>query len=292
MRLYFLIFGMVCILYYFILRLYTGRRWPTFSGFWLITGGAHLALGCAPFFVGMRTVFQCLVPAVWTVFLVGEIPIVGGMLKNRYTLIRHAAENRHTLKKCHEGEHMAAHQAGCIIILGAFVNGTTLSSALKSRLDTALMYLSCFPKTTVIVSGGQGKDEAVPEADAMADYLIQSGVPEGQIIREDRSVSTRENLRFSRKLADSLYDSNKSSPVGERTGIVTSDFHMFRTLILARQEGYRRVCPLPAPSDPVFLPNYLVREFFAVAAAVLSGFRKKEKNKKRTDGHNKPESVK
>ena len=254
MRFYFLIFGFFCILYYIILRIYTGRPWPTFSGFWLTAGGAHLAVGCAPFPAFIREFLTYAVPAAWVFVLAGTAVIVSPV-----------ADKRIFRRKTQE-------KTDVIIILGAHVNGTRISASLKSRLDTALDFLRRFPDTKVIVSGGQGRGEAVAEADAMAEYLIRSGIESGRIIREGKSASTRENLRFCREFLDAEE---------EKAGIVTSDFHVFRTLLLAGQEGYRRATAIPAPTEPVFLPNYLVREFFAVICTSLSGtFKNKLKNRK------------
>ena len=112
----------------------------------------------------------------------------------------------------------------------------------------------------MIVSGGQGSGEDISEADAMAAYLLSRGVERKKIIREDRSTSTRENLRFSRRYLDALSDS---------AAIVTNDFHIFRAVLTAQREGYRHVFSLPASSNPVFLITSLVREFFDVAALYL-----------------------
>ena len=98
--------------------------------------------------------------------------------------------------------------------------------------------------------------------DAMAEYLIENGIPEEQIRREDRSTSTRENLRFSRMYADAGKDS---------VGIVTNDFHIYRSSVIARQEGYRNIYLIPADSNPVFQINYLAREFFGVIHVWVKG---------------------
>ena len=94
----------------------------------------------------------------------------------------------------------------------------------------------------------------------MAGYLLEKGVPRGQIFLEDKSASTRENLRFSRKYADAERD---------KVGIVTNDFHIYRSSLIARQEGYRNIYLIPADSNPVFQLNYLVREFFGVIQVCL-----------------------
>ena len=147
-----------------------------------------------------------------------------------------------------------------IIVLGAQVRGRYITNSLRRRLDRALAYAGRFPGVKVIVSGGQGPGEAVTEAEAMAGYLLEKGVPRGQIFLEDKSASTRGNLRFSRKYADAERD---------KVGIVTNDFHIYRSSLIARQEGYRNIYLIPADSNPVFQLNYLVREFFGVIQVCL-----------------------
>ena len=85
--------------------------------------------------------------------------------------------------------------------------------------------------------------------------MEKKGIEPERIIKEDRSVSTRENLKFSRK-----YLRQKDGSVL----IVTNGFHLYRASLIARSEGYMDVELLPASVNPVFFPNYMVREFFAL----------------------------
>lgn len=236
MKYYFLIVGCLCILYYLVLALYSRRLRSTFAVFWLISGGAHLLLGCAPLPVYAYTTLGWICGACWIVFLSAEYKIIRGMYE-----------------RCDE-------ELDWIIVLGAQVRGRYITNSLRRRLDRALAYADRFPGVKVIVSGGQGPGEAVTEAEAMAGYLLEKGVPRGQIFLEDQSVSTRENLRFSRKYADAEHD---------KVGIVTNDFHIYRSSLIARQEGYRNIYLIPADSNPVFQLNYLVREFFGVIQVCL-----------------------
>ena len=236
MRYYFLITGCLCILYYLVLVFYSRRLRSTFAAFWLISGGVHLVLGCAPLPVYAYTTLGWICGACWIVFLSAEYKIIRGMYE-----------------RCDE-------ELDWIIVLGAQVRGRYITNSLRRRLDRALAYADRFPGVKVIVSGGRGPGEAVTEAEAMAGYLLEKGVPRGQIFLEDKSVSTRENLRFSRKYADAEHD---------KVGIVTNDFHIYRSSLIARQEGYRNIYLIPADSNPVFQLNYLVREFFGVIQVCL-----------------------
>lgn len=236
MRYYFLITGCLCILYYLVLVFYSRRLRSTFAAFWLISGGVHLVLGCAPLPVYVYKVLGCFCLGCWILFLFIEFKIIRGMRA-----------------QCDE-------ELDWIIVLGAQVRGRYITNSLRRRLDCALAYAVRFPRVKVIVSGGQGPGEAVSEAQAMAEYLEENGIPEEQIFKEDKSTSTRENFRFSRKYADAGHD---------KVGIVTNDFHIYRSSLIAHREGYRNIYLIPADSNPVFQINYLVREFFGVIQVVF-----------------------
>ncbi|MBR1781122.1 MAG: YdcF family protein, partial [Oscillospiraceae bacterium] len=105
------------------------------------------------------------------------------------------------------------HEPKVMIVLGAMVWPDGPSPVLRYRLDKALEYLDDHPEMTVIVSGGQGNDEPCSEAQAMADALIAAGVPAEQIVLEDTSFNTRQNLQNSRALMAELGYDPENTPV-------------------------------------------------------------------------------
>jgi uncharacterized SAM-binding protein YcdF (DUF218 family) len=147
-----------------------------------------------------------------------------------------------------------------IIVLGAQVKDSGPSRVLKYRLDKAYDYLQENENTICIVSGGQGKNEPVSEAEGMYEYLTGRGIDPERIYIEDASKTTAENLRLSQKYFDAETD---------RVGIVTNNFHMFRSLCIARRAGVKNVCGITAESTPVFLPNNMVRECLAIIKMYL-----------------------
>lgn len=82
-----------------------------------------------------------------------------------------------------------------------------------------------------------GKGEDVSEAYAMVQYLREHEVKDEQIMLEDQSRTTRENLRFSKAYLEEL-----KTPVG----IVTNNFHLFRALLIGRSEGYENLTGIAA----------------------------------------------
>lgn len=94
-----------------------------------------------------------------------------------------------------------------LVVLGAQMKATGPSKALQYRLDAAYDYLIQNPDTVVIVSGGQGSDEHISEAQGMYEYLVQKGIPAERILKEDRSRNTFQNLTFSAKFLNEEKDS-------------------------------------------------------------------------------------
>ena len=141
-----------------------------------------------------------------------------------------------------------------ILVLGSHVFSEGPCIVLQGRLDRAIAYLEKNPQTLCIVSGGQGSDEPASEAEVMARYMIAHGIDADRILREDRSTTTKENLKFSCRLI----------PEGAALGLITSDFHLFRALQMARKQGLRPIYGIPAASSRIYLPNNMFREFFAL----------------------------
>lgn len=149
-----------------------------------------------------------------------------------------------------------------VIVLGAQVRGETPSKALTKRLEAAYEYLEANERTKAILSGGQGDGEDITEAEAMHRYLAGRGIAPERLIKEDRSTSTEENLRFSAELAG-----GRDTAVG----LISNNFHICRALMIARKQGYTNVCGIAAYSDPKFQVHYMVREAFALVEGKLRG---------------------
>ncbi|QLG41882.1 YdcF family protein [Paenibacillus sp. E222] len=154
-------------------------------------------------------------------------------------------------------------EADYVIILGSGIKGTELTLTLKQRLDASLDYIRSHPQTPVIVSGGQGPGESIPEALAMKNYLVDQGISPAQVIMEDRSTSTQENMAFSKKIIDA---SGLEHP---EIMIVTSDYHMFRSKYLAAKNGYAAEYGISAPSPGYLKPINMIREYFGTIKALL-----------------------
>ncbi|HQN02253.1 MAG TPA: YdcF family protein, partial [Candidatus Hydrogenedentes bacterium] len=116
----------------------------------------------------------------------------------------------------------------------------------------------------VVVSGGQGRNETITEAEGMRRALVKQGVAAERIYLEDRASSTLENLRYSR---DVILATGGNTDRG--FAVVTSNFHLLRVRLLAKRVGMRVWC-VPAPTPWYLLPNVCLREYFALIKSLLA----------------------
>ena len=107
-----------------------------------------------------------------------------------------------------------------------------------------------------IMSGGQGADEIQSEASAMKTWVTERGIPGELVLLEDRSTNTHENMLYSKEIVNEMKPEAK-------TAFFTSDFHVFRAGLKARQVKMRAV-GMGSPTRWYFWPNAFVREFFGL----------------------------
>ena len=147
-----------------------------------------------------------------------------------------------------------------VIVLGAGLRGSRVPPLLASRLDRAKQVFDRAVRKgrspLLITSGGQGPDEDIAESHAMASYLIERGVPEDRILREDKSTSTMENLTFSRELMVGLRPNY-------RCLIVTNNFHAFRAALTARKAKVNGQV-VGSRTAAYYWPTATIREFVAI----------------------------
>ncbi|WP_258088941.1 YdcF family protein [Weissella fangxianensis] len=152
-----------------------------------------------------------------------------------------------------------------IIVLGAgLLNGKEVSPLLASRIQIALDFANKqYAKTGhypwLIFSGGQGGDEKLPEGVAMADYANHHGAQTNQVLIEDQSKTTYENMLFSKKILQA-HGLNLAKGL-----FATSDYHTFRAAGYARLVGLQ-IDGLGAKTSRFFIPNAFIREYIALLA--------------------------
>lgn len=150
-----------------------------------------------------------------------------------------------------------------LVILGCKVKNGAPSLMLKKRLDAAADYLSENEGVYVIVSGGQGSDEIISEAQCMRDYLVSCGIAPERIYMEDKSANTEENLSFSKEIIE-------REKLCGRITIVSDGYHQLRAEMIAEKLGMQAY-NISADTSWWLIPTYWVREWFGVTYYKLFG---------------------
>ncbi len=204
------------------------------------------------------TVFKPLFSIGLSIFILTQLFIVGFSFQNNYEY------------------------ADYTIVLGAGIEGERVLPTLQYRLDSTLDYVefieneSTNTKTNLneddniygflVMSGGQGSGESITEAEAMKRYMIDAGIPQNFIIKEEQSTDTYENLKFSKE----VIENHSGKSIDElNIKIVSNGFHLFRAYLLSKDLGYGNVTFISAPIKPIFIPSYYIREFIGVYKTLI-----------------------
>ena len=146
----------------------------------------------------------------------------------------------------------------CVLALGCGIRGETPLPTLRMRLDKCLEYLQHNPNAWILVSGGQGRNETIAEAEAMERYLVSKGVDPSQILQEDQSSNTAENMQFSKPILDQHFASKTYKVV-----CITSDYHAYRAQVLSEKYGIP-VSHYNAPTPWHLYPSAYLREALSI----------------------------
>lgn len=145
-----------------------------------------------------------------------------------------------------------------IIIHGAgLLNGERVSPLLAKRIDKGIeAFKKLNGKAKIIVSGGKGADEKISEAEAMKRYILEKNIAEENIICEDKSTTTFENLKFSKEIMDSQKKKYKCI-------FVTNNYHVFRTGLYAKKVNLKAE-GLGCTTAAYYWPSAFIREYIAI----------------------------
>ena len=157
--------------------------------------------------------------------------------------------------------HVPKYDKDFVIILGCKIgkNGD-LPPLLKGRVDRAIEFSKKQKEITnkdiiFVPSGGKGKDESISEAEAMKEYLKKNNFKDKNIIIENKSTSTKENILYSKDKINEIKGNSKIA-------FSTSNYHVFRSGVIASNQGIN--CEgIGSKTKWYFYSNALIREFVA-----------------------------
>ncbi|MEG0371689.1 MAG: YdcF family protein [Clostridium sp.] len=150
-------------------------------------------------------------------------------------------------------------KSDAIMVLGCRVKGQTPSVSLERRMQTALELYENGYGEKLILSGGMGAGEDISEAEAMRRFYVNKGINEKNIIIEDKSTSTYENFKFSKKY---ISENNIESII-----VVSNGYHLKRASKVAGNLG------ISATYKGFVLKDYMVIEIKGIIREILATYK-------------------
>lgn len=238
-----LVLGLAMLVYYIISGIFAGFR-ISMLGIWALGG------------------VVCLVAAALTARY-GRLPLPGWLFRAGCVLLAFVAALSLVIEVGVVSGMGAKGEDGLdyIVVLGAHLRGDRPSNALLWRIDAAEDYLRKNPDTRAILSGGQGADEEISEAQCMYNVLTERGIDGGRLILEDQSRDTNENIRNSLALMEE----------DATFAVVTNNFHVFRAVMLAETQSGRDVSGIASPYKNTLVIHYMIREIPGMISEVYEG---------------------
>jgi uncharacterized SAM-binding protein YcdF (DUF218 family) len=130
-------------------------------------------------------------------------------------------------------------KADAAVVLGAAVWSNQVSPVFRERINHAIDLYRQHKVRKIIFTGGQGNPNEPTEAGAARAYALQSGVPKDDILIEESSHTTFENIVYARQLAR---DNGLNKVL-----IVSDPMHMKRAITMATDIGLDAY-PSPTPT--------------------------------------------
>jgi vancomycin permeability regulator SanA len=161
-----------------------------------------------------------------------------------------------------------ARPAQAIVVFGTAQYNGRPSPVLAARLDHAVELYQRRLAPVIVVTGGNQPGDRFTEASASADYLLQRGVPDEDVLREVSGTSSWQSLAAA---ANFLGDRDIDDVL-----LVSDPFHSYRIRAMASELGLEahssptRTSPIRGITEA----RYMVRETVAVAVGRVIGFRR------------------
>lgn len=161
-----------------------------------------------------------------------------------------------------------ARPADAIVVFGTAQYNGVPSPVLAARLDHAIELYQKDLAPVIVVTGGNQPGDQFTEATASANYLIQRGIPDEDVLREVSGTSSWQSLAA----AANFLDDRQITDVL----LVSDPFHSLRIRAMASELGLEAHAS-PTRTSPIrglTEARYMARETVAVAVGRIVGFRR------------------
>ena len=128
-------------------------------------------------------------------------------------------------------DHPPSHPDCFVIPSYALKDRFTPTKPTMAEIKLAIDWWRRIPQASLIMCTGDNQGLGVTNASVMASYAIRLGVPAANVIEEDQSLNTYENLYYARQIIDKR---NFRQPT-----LVTLDLYTRRAVATARKMGWK-----------------------------------------------------
>ncbi len=136
--------------------------------------------------------------------------------------------------------------ADVAIILGAATDGREISPVFEERLNHGIWLYENGYVGNIILTGGYGEGNDRSDADIAKEYMVSQGILEEDILLEEKSTITEENLENAKIIMEQE---------GYDIALVVSDpLHMKRAMLMAKDYG------ITAYSSPTQTSAYVTKK--------------------------------
>lgn len=130
--------------------------------------------------------------------------------------------------------------ANVAIILGAATDGKKVSPVFRERINHGIWLYDNGYVSKVIMTGGYGKGNKKSDAAIAKQYAVNQKIPEDDILIEEKSKITDDNLKNAKAIMD---DNSYDEAI-----IVSDPMHMKRSMLLAKDAGIKEAYSSPTPT--------------------------------------------
>lgn len=131
-------------------------------------------------------------------------------------------------------------------ILGAATDGREVSPVFEERLNHGIWLYENGYVEKIIITGGYGEGNDRSDADVAKEYVVANGIPQENVLLEEQSTITEENLENAKVIMDQE---------GYNIALIVSDpLHMKRAMLMAEDYG------LIAYSSPTQTSAYVTKK--------------------------------
>lgn len=148
-----------------------------------------------------------------------------------------------------------------VILLGGGIDKDgKLPDTVLARVQKAADYMNAHENAVCVVSGGKLRWQNYAEGPELKNQLVAAGVDPDRVVVEEKALDTIQNFKYGLKKLSEKTGRSEQEILNGKVVVVTTNFHMRRSLRLARRMGYTDVVGVSSDIPWIKVPHSYLRE--------------------------------